>query len=204
MARTEVSIVNIALARLGITDPITSLTDTTAVEAVQANLVYAEVRDSLLSEYPWKFATKHVLLNSTYYDVEQDEFDYQYEYPANCLRVLRIYNDSLPVCPKNEYEVYAVGSEPDDSVMIIGTDVQNASADYIAQITDPTFFTPLFADCLAWRLAMELAVPLTRSFEKKDELYKSYLLAVQSALAADTTEGYRRLKARRNKYVGAR
>lgn len=204
MARTDVNIVNIALSRLGITDTITSLSDTSSVPAIQANLIYAETRDNLLMEHPWRFATKHVLLNETYYDYEQNEYQYQYAYPANCLRVLRIYNDPMPTQPKHEYEVYSVGSDPDDSVMLIGTDVPNASADYIAQITDPAFFPPMFADCLAWRLAMELAVPLTRGFDKKGDLFKSYLLALQTAEAANVTEGHKRFKARRNKYIGAR
>ena len=207
MARTDVNIVNIALARLGITDVITTLTETTNDQAIQANLIYAETRDALMREFPWRFATKHVSLNETLYDIEQTEFDHHYDYPDDCLRVLRVYDvttERSTITPKTQYEVYSVGTATDDSVRVIATNLERASADYIARITDPDFFDSTFVDCLAWRLAAELAVPLTRGFDKRDELYKIYISTLEAARAIDMSEGHKRIVTRRSKYVGAR
>jgi len=58
MAASDVIICNKALLELG-EEPITLLTDTNK-RAEKCNLIYASVRDSLLSSHPWKFALKRV------------------------------------------------------------------------------------------------------------------------------------------------
>ena len=207
MARTDVNIVNIALARLGITDVITTLTETTNDQAIQANLIYAETRDALMREFPWRFAIKHISLNETLYDIEQTEFDHHYDYPDDCLRVLRVYDvttERSTITPKVQYEVYSVGTATDDSVMVIATNLERASADYIARITDPDFFDSTFVDCLAWRLAAELAVVFSRDFARRNELYKVYEVEIETARALDMSEGYKRIRNKRNKYASAR
>jgi len=207
MARTDVSIVNIALSRLGVTTPITALTDTTSEQAIQANLIYETVRDSLVSEYPWRFATKHAPLLEVMADLYQTEYSYVYSYPSDCLRILRVYSEGTEFDDgRHEHEVYLTdcmccGGEEQK---VIATDLADAHADYIVKVTDPELFTPAFADCLSWRLAAELAIPLARDFSRRDALYETYLRTLEGARSLDMSEGYRRWRRARGKYRDSR
>ena len=203
MARTDVSIVNIALSRMGSSTIITSLSDTTDIQAIQANLIYTETRDALLREYPWRFATRHIKLEQNYADINQSEFLYSYCYPDDCLRILKIYSEgNEKEDGREEHEIYSIDCYND--VRIIATDVEDAYADYIAQITDPELFDPNFASCLAWRLAAEFAVVFSRDFARRNELYKVYEIEIETARALDMSEGYKRIRNKRNKYASAR
>lgn len=207
MARTDVSIVNIALSRLGVTTPITALTDTTSEQAIQANLIYETVRDSLVSEYPWRFATKHAPLSEVMADLYQTEYSYVYSYPSDCLRILRVYSEGTEFDDgRHEHEVYLTdcmccGGEEQK---VIATDLADAHADYIAQVTDPEQFSPLFADCLSWRLAAELSVPLARDFDKRQHLMEIYMHTLDSAREVDMQEGYRRWRKSGGRYASKR
>ena len=65
-------------------------------------------------------------------------------------------------------------------------------------------FDPNFASCLAWRLAAEFAVVFSRDFSRRNELYKVYEIEIETARALDMSEGYKRLRNKRNKYASAR
>lgn len=204
MARTAENIVNIALSRLGVTATVTSLSTDTSEQAVQANLIYATTRDALLAEYPWRFATKHMALVDSS-DPDQVEFAYVYEYPSDCLRVLRLYPEGqIWANVQPDYETYTagVGTAGADE-RLIGTDIEDAYIDYIAQVTDPDLFSLGFVDCLAWRLAAELAVPLARDFNRRDALYKIYMQTLDSVRACDMGEAHRPLR-RDSRYKEAR
>lgn len=204
MARTAENIVNIALSRLGITTTVTSLSADTATEAVQANLIYATTRDAMLAEYPWRFARKHVALVDSG-DPDMIDFDYVYEYPSDCLRVLRVFSEGQEWDDvQADFEVYTAptGSGGEDERLVC-TNVEDAWVDYIAQVTDPDMFSPGFVDCLAWRLAAELAVPLARDFNRRDALYKVYAETMDGVRASDMGESHRPLR-RGSRYKGAR
>ena len=203
MARTDVSIVNIALSRMGSSTIITSLSDTTDTQAIQANLIYEETRDALLREYPWRFATRHIRLELNYADLDQSEYTYSYCYPEDCLRILRVYIEGEEQKDgRTEHEVYSIDTYTD--VRMIGTDIEYAYADYIARITDPELFDPNFASCLAWRLAAEFAVVFSRDFTRRNELYRVYEMEIEKARALDMSEGYKRIRNKRSKYASAR
>ncbi len=207
MARTDVSIVNIALSRLGITSGIAALTDTTTEQAIQANLIYEPARDALLSEYPWRFATKHAPLEELMADVYQTEYEHVYAYPSDCLRILRVYSEGTEFDDgREEHEVYIVDCMycEGEERRVIASGLADAHADYIVKVTDPELFTPAFADCLSWRLAAELAIPLARDFSRRDALYETYLRTLEGARSIDMSEGYRRWRRARGKYRDSR
>lgn len=204
MSRTDVNIVNMALSRLGVTAQITALSETTSEAAIQANLIYEQVRDTLLADFPWKFAVKHVPLVQAI-DPDQVEYSFVYEYPDDCLRILRLHTEGsgFPAL-QDEYEVYVMDTgDGTTHEKVVACDVEDAYVTYISSVTDPDEFSNHFTDCLAWRLAAELSVPLARDFSRRDALYKMYVNAVDSARAVDMQELYRR-KNKRNKYVEAR
>ena len=95
------------------------------------------------------------------------------------------------------------GCDGGEDERLVCTDVEDAWVDYIAQVTDPDMFSPGFVDCLAWRLAAELAVPLARDFNRRDALYKVYAETMDGVRASDMGESHRPLR-RGSRYKGAR
>lgn len=85
MALNDIGLCSRALIRLG-ANPITSFDDGTA-ESEIASALYAPVRDSLLSSYPWTFASAQSTLTKLN---EVPEADYQnaFQLPNNFLRAI--------------------------------------------------------------------------------------------------------------------
>ena len=164
---TDVEICNMALSRVK-ADSIGDLSENT-VEAVQCRIFYEPTRDRLLTMYSWGFAKKTRALSLTGND--PDEWQYEYDYPNDCLRVGYI----LPYAPANgmvvphqDYEpvAYEIGAGTGGSRVIL-SNVEEAYISYTAGITDERLFDPLYVDAFAWLLAIDLAIPLGGDSGKK-------------------------------------
>lgn len=158
MAYDDVQICNLALSRIGQSSPISSLDElTTAAE--QCKLLYAPARDALLTEFEWPFANRSIALGLvTDHSDDSPAADYLYDYrvPADCLLPRSVQsgagrNDSTPI-------PFTLSS--DTTGLLLLTDQASAVLRYTVAYTDPTFFSPNFASCLAWRLAVDLSMTL--------------------------------------------
>lgn len=106
MAATEVSICNLALARVGQRQPITSLdpaVDASEMAAMCA-LLYPAVRDALLSRFPWPFATRSTPLQpdpaiNTSDPAQLFGYAHAYTPPADLLVPQRLANGARPGQP---------------------------------------------------------------------------------------------------------
>jgi len=173
---SETAICNTALTRLG-HDQIASLDDeSTAGRACK--LLYRQTRDSLLREHPWNFAIRRATLAR---ESAAPEFEYAYRYPlpADCLRVIRLGE-----------EVYS-SADPDYRVEggRVLTDEGSVHVEYIAQVADAESFDPMFADCLAQRLAAELAIRLTDNSTLAEQAWRVYAQKLSLARTFDAREG---------------
>jgi hypothetical protein len=59
----------------------------------------------------------------------------------------------------------------------------------VSQVTDTTQFDSLFVDCLAQRLAAELAMPLADNASLAKSMWDIYAMKVREARATDSQEG---------------
>lgn len=188
---SDVQICNITLSRVGISMQIQQLTERTK-EAIACNLVYANVRDRVLSAAPWPFATRTVALQLT--GTAPQQWTYQYEYPNDCLEVRGIYppRDGIDVkafrqwmkTARVEYEVQA----GDADQKVICTDIENAVAVYTRRVTDPQKFSALFGNAFAWALAAEVAIPLAKGIDYAKNANAAYLVAIGEAFAKAQNE----------------
>lgn len=171
---TEVSICSNALRKLG-DDPITSLTDDTE-RARLCNAFYEPTRDAVLRAHPWNFAIERQELSKL---TSTPVFDYDYEYslPTNpyCLRVLKM-----------EYEDYEFKIEGRKLL----SNEDGAKIQYIARITDPAKFDPLFTEVLTARLAAELAYAVTGSNTLSKQIWEIYDSKISEARSIDGLEGF--------------
>ena len=75
------------------------------------------------------------------------------------------------------------------SGLAVFTNVQNAVGVYTFSVSDPLEFPPLFAEALAWRLALDLAVPLTAGKTSlREHLTQYYINARNQAVLKDANE----------------
>ena len=171
---TEVSICSNALRKLG-DDPITSLTDDTE-RARLCNAFYEPTRDAVLRAHPWNFAIERQALSKL---VSTPIFDYAYEFtlPTSpyCLRVLKM-----------EYEDYIFKIEGRKLL----SDQGDAKILYIAQITDPAKFDPMFTELLTARLTAELAYAITGSNTLTKQMWEIYDSKISEARSIDGLEGF--------------
>jgi hypothetical protein len=177
MATSVVAIVNNALIKVG-ANSITSLTENSEA-ARAANLVYAQLRDTVLRDHPWNFAVTRA---ACALDSNTPAFDWSYQYflPDGCLRVLRLqYVDQ-------EYEVEG---------RLILTNASPCNIKYIAQVTDPNLFDAMFIEALSARIAAELAVTLAESSTLAKMMSEVYREKIMDARSIDGMEsGNRQLE----------
>ena len=155
MALNDVALCARALIRIGAA-PITSFADGTA-EAEIANALYPQVRDALLSAYPWSFASGQVALEQL---VSPPLADYKYAFglPNDYLRAVSAGNGS-----RGRGLNYRIAA---------GALHTNAAAVILSYVFRPEeeSFPPYFDQALITRLAAEFCIPVTENTARAEAL----------------------------------
>lgn len=180
-----VDICNLALSRIGHSF-ISTLSEGTK-PAQLCTLFYPISRDAMLRDHTWNFAVKRSTL-AVSADEPNHEWDYKFALPTDCLKVIRCDLDDLggeivPAYPYSSTDAYAI----EGRYLLANSD--DVSIEYVAQITDPTQFDSLFVDCLAQRLAAELAMPLADNASLAKSMWDIYTLKIREARSTDAQEG---------------
>lgn len=173
MARSQISICNFALVKLGAQTIISLLDDTK--NAKLCNQYYEQVVDEVLRSHPWNSAIHRAGL-ARLADPPAFGFSYQYALPTSpyCLRVLRMENwDS---------QFWVEGR-------VLLTDEETCNIIYIKRIIDPNEFDPLLVEAIATRLAMELSYPITQSNTMKEQMAREFQEIIREARSIDAQEG---------------
>ena len=139
---SEIDIINRALAKIG-DQRITSRTDNVNRARIMDNL-YDGVRDELLRESPWNFATKRTTLAA---DPVAPVYEWEtaFAVPADILYMVSTENNSAYRLEGNQ-----ILSHQENSLKIT----------YIRRVTDATEFDTGFAEALAAKLASERGVEM--------------------------------------------
>lgn len=171
MSITEVSVCNSALIKVG-ADRISSLTQDTK-SAIVCNTLFHNVRDDVLRAHPWNFAIKRTELNQSA-DVPIFEYDFIYELPSDCLRVLNLQRDDMDWVVEGKQ---------------ILTNEDEVQIRYIYRNDDPASWDSIFAETFAWRLACELSYNLTQSSALFAQCAAAYKAKLSEARSIDGAEG---------------
>lgn len=179
-------ICNLALSNIG-KPSIESLGDADA-QAIACNQYYAHVRDTLLQSFPWTFAGKtQVLAEVT--NTKANRWQYAYQKPSDCLKI-RLFGDETLVdyIPGNDgLVVQGAYANAVEGETIFG-DVSPAYLTYTFRLTDPTKFSPMFAEALGWQLAVRLAMPLTRDPKIRADAFQLAERTTSKASELDASE----------------
>ncbi len=183
MAASVISICNMALARIGVSNFISSLTEASA-EARACNLFYESMRDYALRDYQWSFANRRVTLADA--GTAPTNWEYKYGYPSDCLRARAIVVQGLAT-PRNDQRIpFEVAN--DNGVRVIYTNQAQAELQYTVRVEDPTLFDPMFVSALAYLLASEIAMPLAVQPKVAEQARGAYTLVSSAAAAANLSE----------------
>jgi hypothetical protein len=175
MASSETEICNLALTRIGHRQ-ITSLSENEKA-ANLCTLHYPRTRDALLRAHPWNFAIRYAEL-SQLTTTPAFEFQYAYQLPVACLKVIRTRSEQLGY----DYPYRVVGRE-------VWANTETMAIEYVARIEDVSQYDELFVDLLAQRLAAELAFPITDNRALTETAWQVYQTKLVEARLMDAQEG---------------
>ena len=184
---SEIDICNLALAHLGDTATIASLSPPEgSAQAEHCARFYPVARDTLLESHNWKFATRRATL--ALLDADAFNWTYAYAEPAGALRVVSI----LPgtAMSTDEGEQFETMGDDEGNALVL-TDLEDATALYTVRVTDTTKFSPLFVDALSRLLAAYLAGPVIKGDLGKAEAkaqMQHFRLALNLAITSDANQ----------------
>lgn len=175
-----VDIYNLALSNIMVSVRVASLSDTTNQKVV-CDLWYATVRDFVLADAIWDFATRHEVTLSASATAPPSQWFYAYDLPADCIRPQEIsfegYRDLLPDQRIPFVKAY------NGTKQVIYTDQEAAKLTYTAQITDTTQWSPAFTMAVAYLLGAEIGPSLSAAPAIIQNCRNGYLGMLSKALA---------------------
>ncbi len=174
MASSVVDICNLALTQLGQED-ITSLTDDTK-EARACNSNYPSARDVVLRAHRWNCASKRATL-SELSDAPTWGFTKAFQIPSDFIRFASL--DDLDF-------IYRI--EGGDDGRVIVTDESTVNLLYIYRLELVPHMDELLKECIAARLAAEIAYKLTRDQSIRRDQYQIYKDKLSEAMFTDSLE----------------
>lgn len=172
---TRTDIANQALSRLG--EPRISDFGDNTPNAITIRLHYETVRDSLLRAHPWNFATSRATLTQLSATPEFG-WAYQYQLPSDWVRLSTLNGMEA----KEAEALYTV----EKGVLL--TDVSTAKVTYVGEVEDPNQFDALFTEVLILKLAAAIALDVTHSQSKRDDMLQAAREMMGEASFADANE----------------
>jgi len=169
---SDVLICNMALSKLG-AERVSNIENPQTDVEVLCSIYYDITVDEVLRSHEWNCAIYRQRLapvssgDANYLLTDSDDFDYQYQLPTNpqCLRPL-----NLPNAPTAKYVIEGDYLLTNESEVVLR---------YIKHVSDPTKLDVLLVKAIAYRLAADLAVEITNSVSKRNDmmiLYEDQLL----------------------------
>jgi hypothetical protein len=214
---TETDIVNMALVSIGQT-PVNSMNDTSAAALAAKSVYYisrdALLRESRWRfALKWvalnQLATAPLNLDLLPNNHGPGSILYSgaYQLPNDCIRVARVsprqahwrivgqqvYTDAIPT-PSSSSNI--VGTQPPNANgadnLPVSVDNPNPAAlvgiEYVSRVTDPQQFDSLFTDCLASKVAMDIAFATSGLESLQDRAEKRYQVKLAEAQAVNGIE----------------
>ncbi len=170
-----VEIGNFALSKIGHDEFITSLgEDSKAARHINVN--YEQVRDEVLRDHTWNFATKRVVLAPTTDVIAWGDGNY-FTVPSDCVRVVGTVN------PYYVYSVELIGTAK--AIVYDGTVFY---LKYVSRIEDSGLFDTLFVNAYSTKLAQRICIAMGRDKGLYDRLGEMYKADLAQARHVDSTE----------------
>ncbi len=191
---SQISICNKALLRVG-QAPIQSINEQ-STEAAYCRQFFDDARKATLRGHAWSFATKVVQLAELGAETSY-RYEHVYQKPADCLAIIEVLPDGTvyPDYQKVEFEVIG---------QTIQTNDYSAWVKYVYNESDTTKFDDLFVEALSYRLAADLAMPLSRDPNYVGAMMNLFKQTLAEARKVDGRTGGNRVNEIGKSFVNAR
>lgn len=181
---SQVEIANRALTKVGEARILSLSDDVEAARTVDS--LWDVVRDAELRIRVWRFAISRVSL-AALVSTPDWGFDYEYQLPSDCLRVLQV-GEYYPGVSLSDYRNADESEWKVEGRKILTNEAAPLKIRYVAQITDTGQWDAAFTESFACRLAAEVCERLTQSNTKKQIAWDEYKQAVSMAVRANAIE----------------
>ena len=172
-----VGICNSALIKLG-ASTIMALTEGSK-NANLCNEQFDKQRDDLLRGHNWNFATARQQL-AQLATAPVFGFDHAYQLPSDWLRTVTAYD--------NDAGLGSARYKIEGRMLLSSADAIYLR--YIHQVTDPNEMDAAFRETLAWKIAADLALPITQSSTTRNEMQEGLRTALVRARGVDAFEDF--------------
>lgn len=183
---SETEISNLAISHCGSGKEISNLDTDSSEEGSVCRRFYELARDQVLRDFAWTFATKFRAVALIEED-PNDEWDYSYRYPSDCLKIRRILSGQRR--DTNDTRVpYKVAA--DDSGLLFYCDTEDAEIEYTMRQDDPSFYPADFIMALSYKLAFYIAPRITAGdpFNLQQKFAQLYQMEIDKAAKNSVNE----------------
>jgi hypothetical protein len=207
-----VTIWNLALAHVGEGTVVSDPDEQTTVARV-CRRAWEQARDSTLAEHPWHFARR--LRTLVAYDPAPEDWAYAYLLPPDVITILAVNPTWLDVwttapatywwtdtqgaiysggpalaalLPRIRWQLGGATDEDGLDTPLLLSETTLASMTYTRRVESPATYPPLFVDAVAWKLAFEISLPLSRSENIRSLAWSAYQAALAKAAALDARQ----------------
>lgn len=183
---SETSICNMALSHIGQGEEITNLTTEKSAAASACRRFFDVARDATLIDFQWNFARSFQTL-SLIEESPNDEWDYSYTYPTDCLFIRRVLSGYRQDTEATRIP-FMISSN--DAGRIIYTDQSSAEIEFTKKITDTNMFPINFQLALSYRLAILITPRLSAGdpFKLQQILTQFYAQSIDQARKTSHSE----------------
>lgn len=165
----SIEIVNLSLSMIGI-PTINSFEDKSKIARMCKDF-YPMLRDRVLREYPWSFATAGATLAQIDETPFDDSFQYVFSLPSDLIGILRVNSESFRKAGKK-----------------ILANTNPCKILYTKRVEDPAEFDDLFIEALKYILAVEIGMAETRDAQLINYYRNEYEKRLAMAKAVDGQE----------------
>lgn len=203
---TPIQIANKALGLVG-TSPISDFDDQTKKAGLLRNL-YPMMRDKVLEDVDWTFATKRTIITEAN-DKPIWGFESQFALPNDKIRVIWASPQPDESSPSawftREFDrgsTQATSWAIEEQFIKTQEQLDQIYVKYIFRLEDSTKYSPYFVDALSYALAIELVIPLTENSKHQERLKLLYEDILDDGAMKDGSQGARQeLWSRRTQQV---
>ena len=171
--RSVTSVCNMALGYLN-HPPLSSLDEEGRPEAELLRRIFPDVRDRVLGEHPWSFATRREPLAELSQDSPYPDCSKAYGLPHSCLRVLDVGDGSRYI--REGGRIYTSHPRP--------------SIEYVKRVEEMDDWPPKVISALCCLLAAEMALPLSGDANLFNAMYNRFRMEIDSAKSEDYIENF--------------
>lgn len=181
---SEVDVANRALTKVGAAR-ITSLSDNQESARVVSS-AWDAVRDAELRAHAWNFAIKRDQL-AALVTTPSWGYDYEYQLPADCLRILQI-DEYFPPVSLTDYRGSSEAYWQIENGKILTDLAGPLKVRYVSRSENTGTWDALFVEAFACKLAIEVCERLTDSTSKRQLAWQEYKDTIRQAITCDAIE----------------